>query len=412
MQNETQQKQPQTQLHNPWDKREAIPSPSLFSVLLSYLALLLACVQTVSPFGEMGSLIVTGLLFAYVVLIARSPGRVAPLLLTAAAPVLLGMSFSVSAFLLAVVSATSAIAFLLTAQRHGWTSLLLPVGVFALSWILTGDPLSSLCVFGLLPGGLLLALATRRAQPRTSAIVWAGAGMTLSVALPVLVILLVESRAAGVELAAYVEQIKDALADQLILLRDEWTRLLSEEMELQSAELAEQLAQLEKTLTDSFLRDTLVPTVLQLLPGFLLGGAAILSFEAQLLLTASYRSSGLEAVVTRESCEFSMSVPSAILYILALALFLFGSAESLVFAVAANLFLMLLPGFLLIGARSLLVLSLRLQGGGTVLVVLILGLFCCNFIGGFLVLSLWGASGTALLPLRERLMRQSGQNGQ
>ena len=130
------------------------------------------------------------------------------------------------------------------------------------------------------------------------------------------------------------------------------------------------------------------------------------------MLTASSRSSGLEAVVTRESCEFSMSVPSAILYILALALFLFGSAESLVFAVAANLFLMLLPGFLLIGARSLLVLSLRLQGGGTVLVVLILGLFCCNFIGGLLVLSLWGASGTALLPLRERLMRQSGQNGQ
>ena len=37
MQNETQQKQPQAELHNPWDKREAIPSPSLFSVLLSFV---------------------------------------------------------------------------------------------------------------------------------------------------------------------------------------------------------------------------------------------------------------------------------------------------------------------------------------------------------------------------------------
>ena len=110
---------PQAELHNPWEKREAIPSPSLFSVLLSLFALLLASVQAVSPFGEIGALIATGLLFAYVVLIARTPGRVAPLLLTAVAPVLLGMSFSVSAFLLSVVAGTAAIAFLLTSQKRG-----------------------------------------------------------------------------------------------------------------------------------------------------------------------------------------------------------------------------------------------------------------------------------------------------
>ena len=412
MQNETQPKHPQAELHNPWEKREAIPSPSLFSVLLSLFALLLASVQAVSPFGEIGALIVTGLLFAYVVLIARTPGRVAPLLLTAAAPVLLGMSFSVSAFLLSVVAGTAAIAFLLTSQKRGWLSLLIPAGAFALSWALSGDLLSSLGALGSIPGGLLLAFATRRAESRTSAIAWTGAGMTLAVALPVFLLLLVESHAAGVELAAYVGQIKDALADQLILLRDEWITLISEEMELQSPELAEQLAQIEKTLTDSFLRDTLVPPALQLSPGFLLGGAAILAYEAQLLLTASYRTSGLEVVITRESCDFTMSVLSAILYILSLALVLFAANDTLVWAVAANAFLMLFPGFLLIGARSLLVLSLRLQGGGTIIAVLILGMFCCNFIGGLLALSFWGASGTALLPLRERLMRQSGTDGQ
>lgn len=396
---------------NPWEDREKIPAPTPFLTALSLLALAVSSLQMVQPFGEWVSLLLTGLLFAYVVLVARTPGLVTPLLLTAAIPVLFGMSFSVSAFLLSVAAGTASIAFLCTAPRRGYLGLLIPAAVFAGTWILSGELWLALGALGLIPGGVLLAVATRRGASRTSAITMAGAGMALSVAIPVLILLIIDSRALGIDVPAYVRHLQDLLADQMIALRDEWFALMTAEPELQTPELTEQLEQMKKLLTDDLLRNMVLPTVVALLPGLLLGGSAILGFEAQLLLTASYRRAGLASVITKDSVMLTMSLPSAILYILALMLVMFASANGILWAVAANLFLMLLPGFLLVGARSLLVLFAKAQNGRIFLLIAVAALFCCNFLGGFLVLSLWGATGTAMLPLREKLLKSMNSDG-
>ena len=397
------------EIQNPWKIRERIPSPRALPVVLSALALLLSCLQIAQPYGELLSLVAMGLLFAYAVLMARTPGVVVPLLLTAVIPTLFGFTFSVSAFLLSTVMGVASCAFLLTSVRRSFLFLLLPVGAFGIAWALTGDPLSACAAFAILPAALLLAFATRRGEARTSAIAFTAAGLAAVGGLVILIPLLLAAREAGTDVGSYLQNL---CFEAVTTVRDELFALIEADTELQTEAMQEQIRLLKETLTDAGIREMLNTVILPLLPGFLLGLAAILSFLAQMLLTASYRISGMSAVVTKESCQLLMSIPSAALYMVAFFIFLFAPSGGMVWAVAGNVFLMLLPAFLLVGARSLTVLFFGARGGRMILLVSVLALFCCNFLGALMVLALWGASGTLLTPLRGWLRRKmDSQNG-
>lgn len=392
-----------SEIKNPWKEKDGFPTPRILPVILSALAFLLSCLQIAQPYGEMLSLVAMGFLFAYAVFMARSPGAVIPVLLAAVVPTIFGFTFSVSAFLLAIVIGTSACAFLLTSLRRPWFFLLLPVGAWGIAWLLTGDPLSSLAALGLIPAALLLAIATKRCEMRTSAIGFTAAGLVAVGGLAILIPLLTAAREAGTDIGIYLQ---DLFFDAVTMVRDELFALMDADVELQTPELLEQIKLLKEMLTDSYIREILNTVIIPLLPGFLLGLAAILSFLAQLLLTASYKGAGMGAVVMKESLLFVMSVPSAVLYIISFFVFLFAPSGEMLWALTGNVFLMLLPAFLLTGVRSLTFIFLRMKGGRMILLLPILALFCCNFIGGLMVLSLWGANGILLSPLQGWIRRR------
>lgn len=394
---------------NPWKMRDRIPSPRILPIILSALALLLSCVQIAQPYGELVSLAVMGLLFAYAVLMARTPGVVVSVLLTAVLPTLLGFTFSVSAFLLSIVIGVASCAFLLTSVRRSFLFLLLPVGAFGIAWLLTGDPLAACAAFAILPAAALLALATRRGEARTSAVTFTAVGLAAVGALAILLPLLSASREAGMEVGPYLQ---DLFFRAVTMVRDELLALMEADAEMQTQAMLEQIKLLKETLTDSYIREMLNTVILPLLPGLLLGLTAILSFLAQMLLTASYRTSGMEAVITMESRQFLMSVPSAALYTAAFLLFLFAPSGEMLWAVAGNVFWMLYPAFLFAGARSLTAILFRMRGGRMLLLLPILAFLCCNLLGALMVLALWGANGTLLVALQAWLRRRAdAQNG-
>ena len=164
--------------------------------------------------------------------------------------------------------------------------------------------------------------------------------------------------------------------------------------------------QINATMSDEALRLS-VRQMIYLIPACLFLICAIPAYLAQRMLNASYTANGLREVVTPEAEFFTMSLPAAVIFALSYLLMLFVpiSAE-LLYLVASNLCVMLLPGFLAVGWRTL---RMRLRGrfNGRMFPLLLLVAFCCLSLNLLFILAAFGACDRIFSAIRRGLIKKA-----
>ena len=133
------------------------------------------------------------------------------------------------------------------------------------------------------------------------------------------------------------------------------------------------------------------------------------------MLNAVYYNTGLRQVVTPASRIFTMSVTASLLYYVSFLLTMFVDGSTLFGAAMQNVCLILLPGFCVLGAWSLLARIRFSKGGARIFwILLCVSFVCCAGFSALYFLALWGANTTITVALRNRMiqkMREMGGKG-
>ncbi len=391
---------------NPWKNRGALPSIPPIRRILAALVITLSAAALPLCTSESVSIAVLALLFAYTVWVGRAPGPITLILLTAVAATFFFGSFSVGVVLLALIVGSATLAWLLTSLDSPirYLALLLPLVGGAVSLPFVTDWRMACLSVVFLPAGLFLAVATLRGARRTSAICAVSGGLLLVVAAALFLHLWQTCGSLNREaIVAYIGGLRNGLAEELFSLRDQLLEIAKQDGTEQGAALYQSISE---TMTDESLT-SLVQAFFNLIPAFAVILCNIIAFEAQYFLNLTYQTSGWRAVLTRESCLFSMSFSAAILYTVSFVMTIFVPDGSLLFAVVQNLSLILLPGFCVIGLGALLPMISGARGGLRVALILGLGaLFCCSTMTALYILAIWGAYLTLTLPLRLKMMQK------
>ena len=398
---------PEKEPFNPWLKREEfakIPARTvIFSMLIVFLC---ALAMPLALFYETISLLILAALFAYVAAIVKTPASVTLLLITAFAIVSLTQSFAIGALFLSLVVGTGATAFLFTAMERSYILLLLPTAACAASYAVLGDWGISLLAFAFLPAAILLAVATRLGKNRTSAICFAEGGLLLVILGVSGYLLYTYSQRAGVPIAEYVDRLREKTVLMVMESLDEAFRTL-EDLGNEEA-----LGALAEFFSEENIRTT-IDAIFNILPASCCIFCGIVAFEAQLLLNASYRTVGWKQVLTPSACVFTMSLPAAVIYFVCFVISLIAWDYNLVIAVIENLYLILLPGFCVIGVTMLMLSFARSKGNGKMIwIVFFAAFFCCCASGTAIpLLALMGANSVILGTMRQRMLEKMKQNG-
>ncbi len=280
-------------------------------------------------------------------------------------------------------------------------------------WLITGDWIAALASLALLPAVLLLSLATNLNEYCTTAICYAAGGFlvcAIAAALIGIWYLTGGVRAEGIRalLSGWQEQIlqmqvveRDSL---LAMIRE--LRLEEGSTEQMNAYLDTLTEQLMTTMSDEMLR-TSVQQIFNLIPAIVFLFCAIPAYLSKRMLNASYTANGLHEVVTPEAEFFTMSLPSAVIFLLSYLLMLFLPASVELPALAAsNLCVMLLPGFLIVGWHTL---RSRLRGslGGRLFPLFIVLVFCCLSLNLLFILSAFGACERIFAAIRRRFINKA-----
>ena len=399
---------PEKEPINPWENRSDFADigkkPILFSILIVFLC---AVLLPLAFFSEEVALIGLALLFAYVAITVRSPFPVTLLLVTAFLAVTLTSVFATGAFLLALIVGTGAMAFLFTVVPHAYLILLLPIAASGVAFAALGDWRVALLSFAFLPASLLLALATKWGRGRTSAICFAEAGLLVLVVGVAVYWLYTESTKMGVEIASYIESLREMLLQAVLQFRDEFAQMMRE-----NGAAEEELNSILSMLSNDYIKAQ-IAQIFNILPAIACIACSIIAFEAQLLLNATYRAVGWTQVLTPEARVFTMSVPAALIYFVTFLLSIFSSSGAgIAWAVIDNLNLILLPGFCVIGFTMISISLARSKGGARlILTFLLAALFCCYTVGALSLLALFGANSILLEALRKKMMDKMNENG-
>ncbi len=372
---------------NPWQDRSGFPRLHGANILLAILAVALCAFALTCAGDERIALIILPMLFIYVVVSVKAPATVVHMLLCAVVAFFLAGSFTGASVVLSLIVGTSALAWLLTALRSFYAVPLTLIAVFVTSWLITGDLYASLAAFAFLPAGAAMAIATVRGKERTSVIAWAQIGLFLTLAVIALVLVGRTYGAVNADtVARAVAELRESIVQSLGAYRDGLLANLREGGE----ENAEMIARVNELLSDNMLHTT-VTTVFCVLPGFAAMVCGVIAFEAQLLLGMTYLRTGWKQVLTREACVFTMSMTASVLFIIASVLTLFVGAGSIFGAAVQNLYLILLPGFCVLGLGAIAARMRRPNGGSLILILLFGAMLCCTTVYAFSFLALWGA---------------------
>lgn len=380
-------------VQNPWKSRETLNYPRPVALVPVAILFLLSSLELVFFHIEIFSMITFGILCAGVIMILRVPRLSVLPLLTAAIPVVMLRSFTLGAAVLAVIVGVASGAMLLTANRNIKWTVLLPVVAWAISYAVTRDAKLACMSLLILPAAVLLAVATKMHQRRTTAICMTVGGLLLSVvALLAAYLMQTYGSVSRDVLLTYFETQRLWLVDLMIAARDEAITLLQTQMGEQSAETVSSLLTVMSRENISMI----ISMLYNILPALIIVLTSILAFEAQSFLCGMYFANGMNAVLTPVSTGFTMSTASAILYLASFFLLLFAPAEGLFSAVVENIYLILTPGLLLMGWTST-VLRWRMSRGMSrpLFIILAVGLVLLSpasipsllaFIGAFTVI--------------------------
>ncbi len=396
-------------MKNPWSDQGSIPKVATRHILLAAVACFVCAQSLPLCANEWVALGVLAFLFAYVAIAVRSPLAVTLVLVTAVAAVMVGGgSFAFGAIFLSLAVGVFTCAYLITVVRLPYLVLLLPFAAGAVSYLLGCDLTVCLLSLAFLPAAALLAVATVKGCDRTSAICYTIAGMLASVIVVLLILVYQEYGHIGRSaIVGYIDTLRNGTIQALAMLRDEILAPMSQTA--QDAATQEAYERFASLMNDEMLTEV-VSLIFNILPAIAVVLCSIVAYEAQGMLNATYYATGLRQVITPASRIFTMSVTSALIYLLTFILTLFIPSSSMVSAVVQNICLMLLPGFCVLGVQSALLSLAQSKGGMRVFLLIFFGSMLCCYTGGALyIMAMWGAYGRLMQALRNKLLEKMNQ---
>lgn len=401
-------------LNEPWKHRDKLPASKTSELLLFGAAVLVSSLALLFSTNEQVSFFTLLLLTAFGVHGMRKSLDLFLLLVGAFAFSLLAGSLGGASAFLGLVIGTGALSYLFTTSARPYAAVI-PLAVAAVSLFVIKDPLLSILSLAFLPSGALLAIATLTHQRRTTAICCAVGGLLISVA-AVLAWLLFRTLGT-LELSAvtsHLEGLRDSLIETVLFIRDEFLVYMEEALIAEGAaeaQIAKTLESLRETMSDEILREA-VTVLYSILPAIAVVLCSVVAFESQLLLSHYYFHNGWRAVLTADSTVFSMSVASAVIYLITFVCTVFLGASTLIGAAMQNLCLMLLPGLCVAGVGAVLGMFRTSRGASRVFLILVLlSLFCCVGASILYFLALWGAYSTVLSAIGKRVLERLHRDG-
>ena len=212
---------------------------------------------------------------------------------------------------------------------------------------------------------------------------------------------------------AYLDGTRQTLIESMQYIRDEFILYMQEALTAEGAaeaEITRTLDSLRETMSDAVITEVIgvLYTILPALATMLL---SVVSFEAQLLLSHFYFYRGYRAVLTPDATVFTMSVPSAVIYLITFLCTAFVGVGTLIGAAMQNLCLMLVPGLCVIGVGAILGMLRTSKGGARVFILLLsIAAICCAGFSALYFLALWGAYTTVLGALGRHMMKKLHDN--
>jgi hypothetical protein len=302
--------------------------------------------------------------------------------------------------LIGLLTATVITALLHTVTRHPLL-IALPVLTYLVAFLLCGDPLVALLSLPAFPTAYVLGRKIMQNEGRVSAICAAA----LMYGCCAVLFGAIAWRLS--DLPMTVDAIGDLFADLhaelvTVTLQSDYTRLL-----------ADVYAQANLPLTD--LISQLITLTLMLTPALFSWLLMALAYAAQHLCVMSYEPLGMKSLCTLVSRRFIMSIPSALIFLVCAVMSIFPPEQlTLVYAVSQNLWLILFPGMIIVGAWSMYA-SYRSRPSAFTIVLYLVGALVAPPLF-LLFVALSGATTTLTRPLMLRLAAhmhaaQGGSNG-
>ncbi len=322
------------------------------------------------------------------------------------------LSPAMGALVAAVTFGVMAGSFLQTVTRRFWLICLLSAVAAGITFAVTADWLAALCPLALLPAVLLLSVATNMGEYRTTAILYAAGGLLLSGV--VLAVLWFVKTSGGFSLDA-VRSLLDGWQNELLQAqigwREEYIASVRQMIAENPAWNEEQIAYAESIITNineimsTELLAATVASLFDLLPAFGILLCLVPAYLSQKMLNGAYAGAGMQEVLTPESEFLTMSLPAAIIYIVTtFATLLFSGSGGTVYAVIANLSLILMLGFLVIGVRTFRTrLAMMPKPMKRTTLLMLLALACCAWSSIFQLVALYGAYERVISAIRHRM---------
>ncbi len=386
---------------NPWDSPQTLPRlHPLGAILLSLLLIAAAAYHplTTAALSPVYTVLLLVAIAAVLLTLVRSPIVIVVSVLSALAAYIIGGGGGLAGGGLAV--ATAVLARLLSVGLGGylfsllrsWTRYLIPVAAVVLAFVLGAPPLYALLALIPFPAAAILAYATTSQHARVSTICLVSA-MYGFCSLFGAAFLWWQS---GNPLHA------EAIFDAVHALRESITQEL-----LSDAALIDRLRPIYANydiIPEDAIRSS-ISLIFTLLPALCITACNLLAYTAQLLCTHTYVGTGMPALATKTARLFFLSVPSAPIYIFVALVTLFSGKMTLFVAACYNLWIVLLPGMLIVGIYKTLA-DLRSGVGRLWVILLILSILFAPSVLLF-CLSLSGALATLVRPLITRRLLQS-----
>lgn len=389
---------------NPWDHKDTLPRPAVFSaVLLALLAtaagvyLPLVCSGYLTAHPAVADAAVPVMAVAclfYLLFAARSVSTLLCAVLTfSVAGTLGGTAAGVAA--VALFFSVAIGAFLLTTVRRPWLLAIVPTAAFLLTFLLCREPTPAVLALLPWPAAGLLAYSTMGNQGRLTAICTTSVMLGLCVCLAAA--LLYYRSHGAIRWEELLQKLDEARQNVIRTLENSET----------AGQLSSRLAELGYNVNQTI--EALVNLIYHLLPALAISAVNFMAYSAQLLLTCTYRGLKLPGLVTRSAQLFVMSVPSAVLYLLCTLVSFFTSDLTMFGAVTENIRLILLPGLCVVGFWKLLA-DLRRRPSPFLIILIVVGIFVAPAIL-ILCLSISGAVATLMRRILAQLFLRGGFPG-
>lgn len=394
------------EVKNPWKNRESLPYPNLKKLIPIAILYVLAAMTPIFFAIEGFAIAAFCGLCAGIIYTVRRPRLVMPILLTGFIPAIMGGGFAMATLILGIIASTAAGALLFTASKQSWRMLLLPAIAWTVVYVITREAALACMTLVTVPASVLLTVATLRGERRTSAVCYTLVGLLISV-VALLAIYFTQTYGAIDRsiLTLHFETQRAWVVDVIMGMRDEIASMWGE------AGGNPQLAEQVRTYMTRELVSDAVALIYNVLPALVVAACAILAYFSQSLLCGGYLTLGMKKVLTPMAVTFTMSVVSAVLFLVISFVTSFMSGYGLLYATLQNVAIILTPGLFLVGFASYSFRVRTSKGLSKFLyILLIVMVISVGTVMVFSILAIYGAISVLLAALGARMLKKMQAN--